>query len=126
MTPTIDPVIQQWTDAERRGDAGDLAELLADDFVGIGPVGFVLDREVWLSRFGHGLVYNNLTLDEVAEHRHGNTVVVVAHQHADGHSGDVLLPPDTRVSFTIVDADRSPRIAEIQYSFIGPPLEAPR
>jgi ketosteroid isomerase-like protein len=122
MTTTIDPIIQRWADAERRGDIADLDELLADDFVGIGPVGFVLGREPWLGRFDHGLAYDELTLDEVDEHRHGDTVVVVAHQHADGHAGDVPVPADTRVSLTIVQEGGAPRIAGIQYSFIGPPL----
>ena len=126
MKTDIDELLNDWAESERTGDAKHLDRLLADDFVGIGPVGFVLDREPWLARFGHGLAYDDLTLDEVVEHRHGNTVVVVAHQHADGHSGDVQIPPDTRVSFTIVDADASPRIAGIQYSFIGPPLGGPR
>ena len=126
MTTTIDSFVQRWADAERRGDATTLDELLADDFVGIGPVGFVLDREPWLARFGHGLAYDALRLDDVDEHRHGDTVVVVAHQHADGHAGDVPVPSDTRVSLTIVDEGGSPRIAGIQYSFIGPPLGASR
>src|SRR5947207_5190584 len=124
MTTTLHPFVQRWVDAERRGDTTALDELLADDFVGIGPVGFVLGREPWLARFGHGLEYDELTLDEVDEHRHGDTVVVVAHQHADGHAGDVAVPSDTRVSLTIVDEAGSPRIAGIQYSFIGPPLTA--
>ena len=123
MTEQISDLLDRWTDAERRCDTGQLATVLADDFVGVGPVGFVLDREGWLGRFAHGLHYDQLYLDELALHRHGRTVIAVAHQHADGRSGDIPLPPDTRVSFTVVEpVGGTPQIAGMQYSFIGPPL----
>jgi ketosteroid isomerase-like protein len=122
----IDTVLERWTDAERRGDGSSLDRLLAEDFVGVGPVGFVLDRSTWLGRFGMGLTYDDLRLDDIAVHDHDHTAIAVAHQHAAGHIGETSTPPDTRVSFTIVaDADGTPRIAAMQYSFIGPPLGAP-
>ncbi len=127
MTTDIHDVLSTWTAAERSGDARTLETLLADEFVGIGPVGFVLDKSTWVGRFEHGLHYEQLDLDEVAIHRHGDTAVVVAHQHAVGNSGDTPVPPDTRVAFTIVTGDdHTPKIAGMQYSFIGPPLGGPR
>jgi ketosteroid isomerase-like protein len=125
MTTDVDQILDRWTEAERQGDADQMDGLLAADFVGIGPVGFVLDRSAWLGRLGSGLTYDDLRLDEVAVHDHDDTVLVVAHQHADGHAGDVPLPPDTRVTFTIVSAGSGEaRIAGMQYSFIGAPLGA--
>ncbi len=126
MTTDIDNVLSTWTTAERTGDARALETLLADEFVGIGPVGFVLDKPTWVGRFEHGLRYEQLDLDEVAIHRHGDTAVVVAHQHALGDSGGTPVPADTRVAFTIVTNDRTPKIAGLQYSFIGPPLGGAR
>ncbi len=38
-------VLTSWAEAEQRGDAGALDQLLTDDFVGIGPVGFTLVRD---------------------------------------------------------------------------------
>jgi hypothetical protein len=126
-TTPIDDLLDRWTGAERATDRSSLDPLLATDFVGVGPVGFVLDRDGWLGRFEYGLRYDRLELDEVAVHTNGDTTVVVAHQHADGRAGDVPTPPDTRVSFTIVPGDEGgPRIASIQNSFIGPPLGGPR
>jgi ketosteroid isomerase-like protein len=123
MTTAIDELLDTWTESERRGDVDALDALLSDDFVGIGPVGFVLDRNGWLGRFDYGLRYEQLALDEVSTHEHGGTAIVVAHQHAVGRSGDVLLPADTRVSFTVVRDDNDElRVAGMQYSFIGPPL----
>lgn len=126
MTTDIDDVLATWTTAERTGDTRTLETLLADDFVGIGPVGFVLDKPGWVGRFEYGLRYEQLDLDEVAVHRHGDTAVVVAHQHAVGEAGGTPVPPDTRVSFTIVTDDDRATIAGMQYSFIGPPLGGPQ
>jgi ketosteroid isomerase-like protein len=126
MTTDIDQLLTTWTEAERAGDTTTLDEVLADDFVGIGPVGFVLDKPAWLTRFDHGLAYEALELDEVSVRRHGDSAIVVAHQHAVGTHADTPTPPDTRVSFTVVGDDGSLRIAGMQYSFIGPPLGAPR
>jgi ketosteroid isomerase-like protein len=126
MTTAIDDLLAEWTDCERTGDARRLDAMLADDFVGIGPVGFVLDRDAWLARLGPDLHYDRLELDEVSTHRHGDAAIVVAHQHAVGTAMSNPTPPDTRVSFTVVAGDDDKlRIAGIQYSFIGPPLGAP-
>ena len=48
-------LVRQWVAGEERGDATLLDGLLAGDFVGVGPLGFVLNREQWLKRFGDGL-----------------------------------------------------------------------
>ena len=102
MTTDINEVLSKWTNAERSGDARTLDALLADEFVGIGPVGFVLDKPMWIRRFEHGLRYEQLDIDQLAIHNHGTTAVVVAHQHAVGDAGGTPVPTDTRVSFTIV------------------------
>ena len=57
MSGTTDvlDLVRRWAAAEQDNDAQALAGLLADDFVGVGPLGFVLDRGQWLARFGNGL-----------------------------------------------------------------------
>jgi hypothetical protein len=126
MDAEVEQLLSRWSEAEGRGDANLLGALLDDDFVGIGPVGFVLDRDAWLDRFDGGLHYDDLGLDEVAVHHHGPTVIAVARQHAEGRAGDVPVPSETRVSFTMVELGAGPRIAAIQYSFMGPPLRGPQ
>lgn len=45
---------QTWANAELRGDGDALNNLLADDFSGVGPLGFLLNKEQWLARFRSG------------------------------------------------------------------------
>jgi ketosteroid isomerase-like protein len=123
MATDINDLLDSWAGAERAGDAGTLGRLLTDDFVGIGPVGFVLDKPGWLTRFDHGLRYDRLELDEITVRRHGDTTLVVAHQRAVGSHAGTPTPPDTRVSFTIVPEDEALRIAGMQYSFLGLPVD---
>ncbi len=127
MSDAIELLVQRWREAERDGDVETLGQLLVDDFVGVGPVGFVLDKAAWLGRFDQGLSYADLSVDELVVRGHGDAAVVVAHQHARGSSGDVALPTDLRMTVTVIDAASGvPRIASMHYSFIGPPLEPAR
>jgi hypothetical protein len=52
-------LLRAWNDAEARGDPAALDALLADDFRGDGPEGFVLEKESWLDRHRRG----DLTVD---------------------------------------------------------------
>jgi ketosteroid isomerase-like protein len=55
-----------WATAELQSDTAFLERLLADDFVGIGPLGFLLTKQEWLAWLGSGdLKHDALTLDEL-------------------------------------------------------------
>jgi hypothetical protein len=56
---TFDDVLSAWVDAEARGDAAMLDVLLADDFRGDGPRGFVLTKQQWLERYRAGALAND-------------------------------------------------------------------
>ena len=117
----VDDLLERWTDAERTGDRERLETLLAQDFVGIGPVGFVLPKAAWLDRLGPELHYEHLELTEVTSRHYGQTSIVVAHQHAVGEARGNQVPGDTRVSFVIVPSGGgdSRQIAAMQYSFMA-------
>jgi ketosteroid isomerase-like protein len=122
MTPNeLQVMLDRWTDAERNGDREALDALLTDDFVGIGPVGFMLAKTAWLNRLGPNLRYERLELDEITSRSYADAAVVVARQHAAGEARGNPLPADTRVSFVVVrDGGDERRIAGIQYSFMTP------
>lgn len=41
-------LVQRWATVELRGDADAYGDLLAPDFVGVGPVGFVKEEGRWV------------------------------------------------------------------------------
>lgn len=76
-TADILALVDRWAAAEQQNDPDLVAELLADDFVGVGPVGFVLTRDQWLARFGNGLRNEAFAVEEPEVHHHGAAAVVV-------------------------------------------------
>ena len=126
MNEDLDRLVTTWTDAERRGDGPMLESLLTDDFLGIGPVGFVLPKQIWVSRFEHGLRYDDLDVDELSDRVHGDSAVIVGRQHARGEAQGNPIPEDTRVSFVAsrTEPDAPWKIAHIQYSFMAPAPDA--
>jgi len=79
MTPTADvlDLVRRWAAAEERNDPRELGELLADDFRGVGPVGFVLGRDEWLARFAGGLANRAFAVEDVEVREYGTAAVVV-------------------------------------------------
>ena len=79
MTAATDALdlVNRWAAAEQGMDAERLDGLLADDFVGVGPLGFVLNREQWLARFGNGLVNRAFVVERTAARDYGAAAVVV-------------------------------------------------
>ena len=76
---------EDWAAAELSGDTTALERILADDFVGVGPRGFTLNRDQWLDRHDSGkLGYESFELDEVEVRPYGDAAVVVCRQRSEG------------------------------------------
>lgn len=56
---------ERWAAAEGKNDAGTLDGLLAGEFAGVGPFGFILTRDQWLERFTNGLVNRSFTVTDL-------------------------------------------------------------
>jgi ketosteroid isomerase-like protein len=83
---------EEWAAAELHGDTSTLGRLLAEDFVAVGPRGFALSKEQWLSRHDSGnLTYEAFEWDEVSVRVHGNAAVMVGRETAGAvyQDGDV-------------------------------------
>jgi Domain of unknown function (DUF4440) len=46
----ITALLSEWAAPEASGDTATLKRCLADDFTGVGPLGFTLSRQDWLAR----------------------------------------------------------------------------
>jgi uncharacterized protein (TIGR02246 family) len=72
---------QRWAQAEARGDAGALSPLLADDFVLVGPLGFMLDKQQYLgSRLSGDLRTESLAWEDVRVRAYGDAAIAVGSQ----------------------------------------------
>jgi ketosteroid isomerase-like protein len=80
-TDGVSELINRWTAAELHGDFEALDDVLAADFVGIGPRGFVLTREQWLARYRSGDLRNTaFELRDPQVREYGTAAVVVGTQ----------------------------------------------
>jgi ketosteroid isomerase-like protein len=124
MERTVDQLVQQWTDAEVRADADALAQLLTDDFIGIGPRGFTLTKEQWLARYRSGELRNeSIRLEEPAVRSYGDTAVVIARQVQGTFYKDQDVGGQFRATLILVRQMGNWRIAGWQAS--GPIPEMP-
>ena len=80
----VEGFVEEWAAAEQRGDATFLQDALTDDFVGVGPAGFVLTKEQWLGRFAGGLAYESFAFEEVDARLYGEVALLTARQKQAG------------------------------------------
>ena len=93
-------LVGRWARAELDGDVAAFDELLAPEFVGIGPVGFVLDREQWVHRHRAGVKNDEFAVEEPHVRAFGDTVLVEGVQR----QVTTAMGRDTSGSFRVVVA----------------------
>jgi ketosteroid isomerase-like protein len=128
----VQDALRQWVDAELKGDAARLDDLLTDDFVGVGPLGFLLSKRDWLARYEQGdFNYEALRLEEIQTRVHGDAAVVTARHIGRSFMREFEIPfTDLRVTLVLVDRSDNWRLAGVQMSFIAgtpgaPPVPVP-
>ncbi len=115
---------RRWADAELRGDAAALDALLADDFVGIGPFGYVLTRQQWLGRYRSGDLKNEeFAWQEVSVRDYGDTAVAVGIQAQRTFARGREVAGRFRATQVAVRRDGRWQLAGLQLS--GPIPDAP-
>lgn len=74
----LEKLVNEFAQAELNEDTEVLDKLLADDFVGIGPRGFLLTKEQWLARYRGGDLKNeSFELAELQTRFYGDVAVVI-------------------------------------------------
>jgi ketosteroid isomerase-like protein len=120
MEDHIQELGQEWTAAELQGDALALDEMLADDFVGIGPRGFMLTKEQWLARYQSGdLRQDSLTWDEVRMRVYGDAAVATGRQTQRGAFQGHAIAGQFRVTQVFVQQGGRWLLAALQLSPIA-------
>ena len=91
-------LVQRWAEVELRGDADAYGDLLAPDFVGVGPVGFVLTREQWADRHRGDLKNEEFQVQDPHVRIYGDTAIVEAVQK----QRTTVMGRDTSGSFRLI------------------------
>ncbi len=118
-------LLDTWATAERTGDIETSERLLTPDFIGIGPVGFVLSKAAWLARHHDGLRYDDLSLDEIDTRCYGTTAITTARWNAHGSAQGRPIPEAARTTLIAVRNHDDWQLAGIHLSFIAGTPGAP-
>ena len=111
-------LIGDWTKAEESSDSNRLQELLTDDFSGIGPRGFVLDKSQWVNRFSRGFGYETLKVEDIDLKVHDGAAIVVARQEQRANYQGQPSNGEFRLSQTWMHENGGWHLANLQLSTI--------
>jgi ketosteroid isomerase-like protein len=119
----IDKICGLWADAEREGDVNALASLLHDDFVGVGPRGFLLSNEQWIGRYASGdLVNEAFALEDLDVRQFGDAAIATGTQSQRTAWRGQSTAGRFRITLVLIREDAW-SIAHVQLSAIADPPE---
>ncbi len=112
---------REWMKAEVSGDVAYIEHTLADDFLAIGPRGYMLNKEDWLARYRSGDLKNDsLSLDDVRVRVYGDAAVVTGIELQKGTYKNQPIPAQLRTSLVWVRQGEVWRLAGAQMSPLSP------
>jgi ketosteroid isomerase-like protein len=101
----VEEFVGEWAAAEQRGDAAYLEGALTDDFVGVGPLGFMLNKQQWVGRYAGGLSYESLALEEVDVRIYGDAAVTTCRQLQAGEFQGNDIGGEFRATVVLVERE---------------------
>src|SRR5213082_2559723 len=105
-----------WATAELQRDTAFLERTLADDFIGIGPLGFLLTKQEWLARHQSGdLKYESFSLDEVKVRVYNDAAILIGRQAQNAAYRGNSIPGQFRITLVFVQQGQW-RLAHLQLS----------
>jgi hypothetical protein len=111
-----------WASAELQRETALLERLLSDDFIGVGPLGFLLSKQEWLARHQSGdIKYDVHTLDEVRVRTYTEAAIVIGRltQQASYRGNPMNVPMRTTLVFVCQDGHW--HLAGLHFCNIGQP-----
>ena len=124
----IEELETAWSQAEMAADTGMLEAISTSDFMLVGPLGFVLDKQQWLERYRSGdLVTSSLSLEDSAIRVYGEAAVTIARHIQRASYQSRPADGQFRTTHIVVRVDRRWLLAGIHLSPIGgpPPFARP-
>ena len=111
-----------WATAELQGDTAFLEQRLAEDFVGVGPLGFLLNKQRWLARHQSGdMKYSVHALDEVRVRAYTGAAIVVGRLTQEATFQGHPINAQMRVTLVFVQQQGQWQLAGFHLSNIGQP-----
>jgi ketosteroid isomerase-like protein len=115
------------TRAEVDGDVATLDTLATEDFMLVGPVGFVLDKQQWLDRYrGGGLRTHALAYEDAVTRVHGDCAIRIGRHVQEAEFQGRSVNGEFRATHIAVRDGGRWRLAGIHLSSIGGPPPFPR
>jgi len=116
----LEKLVEDRAAAEFCGDTTFLERALADDFVGIGPRGFILTKDQWLARYESvDLKYESFQWDEVQVRVYEDAAVVTSRETAKGKYQDHDLQGRFRAALVFVEQQGRWPLASLHLSPIA-------
>lgn len=119
---------RRWTAAEVGADVAALDALARDDFMLVGPAGFVLDKQQWLERYRQGdLVTHSLSFEDTMTRVWGAAGVTIGRHIQQAEYRGQPVNGEFRATHIAIHDRSGWRLAGMHLSPIGgpPPFAAP-
>jgi ketosteroid isomerase-like protein len=111
-----------WAAAELQGDLAFLGKLLADDFVGVGPLGFLLGKPEWLARHQSGdMKYTAHALGEVQVRTYGEAAIVIGRLAQQATYQGNPMNAQMRTTLVFIHQQGQWQLAGLHFCTIGQP-----
>jgi len=111
-----------WAAAEVRGDVPFLEQTLADDFIGVGPLGFLLTKQQWLARHQSGeMKYTVHTLDETQARVYDGAAIVIGRLTQEATYQGNPINAQLRTTLVFIQQQGQWRLAGLHFCTIGQP-----
>ena len=116
-------LVKTWSEAEVQGNSAVLRDLLDEDYIGIGPRGFILTKPEWVGRFESGeLKKESLTFDIDKVRTYGDTALITGqHMQKTFYKGNPV-PGEFRSTLVFVKQATGWKLVSLQLS---PVMAAP-